>query len=1130
MDRILSIIIELLLPLRNLDSPERIKGLLEELGYALPEGILPPDSPLDFKEVMSRGLELAVDLQTAGTWQAKLAALQEAESMVRTVWEGANSLQTSLNTAFQSIPQFLSETDFQDTFPKRLIDYLVIKYLRRTAPRTSSILELIGVSSAVAQGKNLAQFQSECVLQSLHLDRISELIQSPMGLANELYDWESQFDSNLFLGKLSQVMRMFGLAGNLLPDDSPAYKETPQAPDPARQLFFPLLSGGSWPNTYWQFGIRVEGYEPGGNQKKGLAIVQYAEGEAGGSVSLGDGLQLNLSLSSGLENGIGIFLRPPAALEVQKDLFSQPIPSTDVEMNLELTYSGAEEKIVLLGSADQSHLAANELSLKAGLASPGGDRDLYLELDLPNWSLVVDAGEGDNFIKTILAALPLEIDGSLRAGYYLSKGFYIDSAAGLSLLIPLNKTLGPFYVNQLLLSMALNTSMLQIDSTLTGSIKLGPFELVLDNIGMRSGLDWDADQGLLGNIDIYFKFRPPDGVGIALDIEPVSGGGMLYIDPDSGGYAGALELQILTVGISAFGLINTGLPGGGWSLFFALYIDMLIPLGFGFTLNGVGGVAGVNRTLDVEGLQSAIRSGSLDSVLFPEYPIQDAPLIFDAVETIFPPAEGRYVFGPVIKIGWGTPTLIEAEVGIVIELPDPIKIAVLGSVTSVLPTRDVDLVALHLEVAGVIDTGACTLSIDSSLHDSHIVGFPLSGDMALRSAFGDEPTFLMALGGSHPGFDQPDKFPEIDRLSLAINAGSLIDIRFDCYFALSSNSLQFGADFEMTAEVEGFGINGGASFDALIIFSPFSLQTDLGFQVSVKAFGVDLIGVWLDVKLSAPNPWHVVGTATFTILGIDNSINLNQIIGSKEREEPSETEDVLGQLRAAVALPEAWSVAAGGGGDIVFYAHEPPNDELIVTPDGKLGVSQKVVPLGIIIDKSVPWQIEGGYNWFDIEADDESGMASTGSLTEWFVVSSYTDLSPRERLSAPSFELLKSGIEFGGGDPTAGNARLGTLDFEHILRDPELDDATVELLPFSLSADLRADVLAEIATGQVTRGFSIANDSDAQIEVVSSVFSVTDRLTGAVLSSRNRSWMQSRLSSAGRKEGTTIVPAWEVSV
>ena len=81
------------------------------------------------------------------------------------------------------------------------------------------------------------------------------------------------------------------------------------------------------------------------------------------------------------------------------------------------------------------------------------------------------------------------------------------------------------------------------------------------------------------------------------------------------------------VGICAVVIIETEAPGvDGWSMFFALFLELpSIQLGFGFTLTGVGGVAGINRTIDPDALGSAVRSGSLDTILFPADPIAEAP-------------------------------------------------------------------------------------------------------------------------------------------------------------------------------------------------------------------------------------------------------------------------------------------------------------------------------------------------------------------------------------------------------------------------------------------------------------------------------------------------------------------------
>ena len=1118
------------LPLSDiLASRESFSGLLLELGWDYLDTIPTP--------ILDLGEHVAAISNAIGDGEVGLDDLDTLTGAIRGLMNAVAALKTEAG-----IPIELSNAGFKTEFPVRLIDYLLIEYLEENQEIAHAVLSVFGVirEQYVEESINRPGYTKREIAWSA----FTQLLSDPRGMMEEAFGWATaDFDQETLLDHLLELGNSLGLSLELRQLDEALVTvleegSTETEPKFPWSVHFPVYFDNSGA-TPIEVGFLIYPLPPketasGEEILPGISFLPYASGDFSEPFELSENLTLTIGSDFDLSAGVALLLRPGQGVELLTDILpsvdSGASPTASDCLDLALEYSGtADEPIMLLGSLEGSRLQVEGISLGGGVyAYSSGRLEAYLEFELKGSKLVVTTAEGDGFVQKLFENVTLEAEFDLRLGISTEKGIYFRGGTALEVSIPTHLNLGLLSVDAITIALKPDGTELPVELGASITTELGPLILIVENIGLKADFAFPGSGGNLGPLDLSLGFKPPDGIGLAIDAGPVSGGGILYIDRDAGEYAGVLALETLTVGISAFGIINTKLPGGGWSLFFALYIEVpSIPLGFGFTLNGVGGVAGINRTIDVEGLKSAIRSGSLDRVLFPEDPILDAPIIIDAVQAIFPSAEGRYVFGPVVQIGWGTPTLIEAEIGIVIELPDPIKIAVLGSVTSVLPTRDIDLVALHLEVAGIIDTGAGTLSIDSSLHGSHIVGFPLSGDMALRSAFGDAPSFLMALGGNHPGFDRPDKFPEIDRLTLGINAGDLIDIRFDCYFAVASNSVQFGAAFEMTAEVEGFGINGGASFDALIDFSPFSLQTDLGYHISVKAAGVDLLAVWLDVKLSGPNPWHVVGTATFTILGIDNTIKLDQKIGSKEREEPPESEDVLDQVWAAVALPEAWSVGAGGGRGVVFAADDPLSDDLAVTPDGTLGVSQRVVPLGITIDKSEPWQIEGGYNRFDLESDEQLGMASTGSLTDWFVVSSYKDLGPREQLSAPSFDRLKSGIEFGGGGPTAGDARMGTLEYEQILRDPELDDATVKLSPFNLRADPRTAGLADMATGLVTTGYTVATD-DPPPTVVSAGYAAIDELTGAVLG-RKPNWTASRLSTAGRKAGVTVVPAWEVA-
>ena len=82
-----------------------------------------------------------------------------------------------------------------------------------------------------------------------------------------------------------------------------------------------------------------------------------------------------------------------------------------------------------------------------------------------------------------------------------------------------------------------------------------------------------------------------------------------------------------------------------------------IQLGFGFTLLGVGGLLSVNRTLDTPALMAGVKTGAVNSILFPQDIVANINRIATDIKTIFPLAEGIIV-APMGKLGWGTPTLI----------------------------------------------------------------------------------------------------------------------------------------------------------------------------------------------------------------------------------------------------------------------------------------------------------------------------------------------------------------------------------------------------------------------------------------------------------------------------------------
>ena len=72
------------------------------------------------------------------------------------------------------------------------------------------------------------------------------------------------------------------------------------------------------------------------------------------------------------------------------------------------------------------------------------------------------------------------------------------------------------------------------------------------------------------------------------------------------------------------------MPDGskGFSLMVVIAVEFTpIQLGYGFTLNGVGGVVGINRGMNVEYLRTGLKDGTLDSIRFPPDVAANAPKI-----------------------------------------------------------------------------------------------------------------------------------------------------------------------------------------------------------------------------------------------------------------------------------------------------------------------------------------------------------------------------------------------------------------------------------------------------------------------------------------------------------------------
>ncbi len=674
-------------------------------------------------------------------------------------------------------------------------------------------------------------------------------------------------------------------------------------------------------------------------------------------------------------------------------------------------------------------------------------------------TIVIAAGDGDGFLQSILPGDGLRADFDLGLGWSNRNGFYLRGSASLEMTFASHVSLGPISLQGIHVALGPRDDALGLELSTLVNASLGPVTAVIDRVGLAADILFQ--DGNFGPLDLTFGFQPPDGVGLTIDAEGVTGGG--YLAFGGGQYSGALELLMEEVRIKAVGLLETQMPGGapGYSLAALLSAEFLPPINLplGFTLNAVGGLLAVNRTMSLDGLKARYKAHTIDSLLFPPDPVGNAPQVIHALQTLFPPQDGHYIIGPAVKIGWGSPSLATAKLGIFVELFASVRIALLGALSAVLPDQDHPSVVLQLDVLGIIDLQQKTAAIDASLHDSKIESFPVLGDMALRLGWGTPRTFVLAIGGVHPLYTQlPANFPQLQRASVIIAQGNDPRLTLSAYLAVTSNSVQFGADLELSASAGGFSVHGYLTFDALFIFSPaFSFDTEVKAGVEVRGYGLS-VGVKLDLHLSGPRPWYVDGTATVSAWLISYSVHVHATIGIPSPI-PLPAVDPTQPLMQAFSDPGSWSVALPDGVvRAVSIAKPPPPtttaspapttatdgaSPVLLDPMGLLAVTERVLPLGMTLQwfgNAAPANV----NRFDVQSVTLADLAdphSTASAApiepaqDYFARAQFLTMTDAQKLSEPAFDLFDAGVKVGAQAFQPGQQTTVPVTYETLLVD-----------------------------------------------------------------------------------------------
>lgn len=648
----------------------------------------------------------------------------------------------------------------------------------------------------------------------------------------------------------------------------------------------------------------------------------------------------------------------------------------------------------------------------------------------------------DSFLKEVLTG-NVAVDFDLEAEADKHGKLRLKNGTGIRVTVPVPKVpTGPFKIQLITFGIEPQGGLdhLQCELSASFGVTLGPFAASVDRLGVTADLT-----GLLGgDPKLGFGFKPPSGVGLAIDLSVVKGGGYLYVDPVLGQYAGVLELKIIQVGVKAIAILTTKSPAG-WSLLLMIYGQFPpIQLSWGFTLTGIGGLIGIQHTLDREALSRGMSNGSLDAILFPANPVADAPQIINTLRTLFPIQRGGFIIGPMLEIGWGTPSLVTVRLGLLIESS---KIVLIGQAIVQLPpllSADLALLRLQVDFAGWVNFDPFGIGFDAVLRDSRVLFITLHGQFAFRLQTGDHPTFLISAGGFHPRFeDVPSDIPQpFQRIGCGFDIG-IVGVDFKGYFAVTSATVQGGSELRVWADLGICGIEGGIGFDAIVYLDPkFYFEVSLHAYVTVKVFGGDFAGVRVEGLLAGPGRWRIVGKGYLELpLLPDIEIGIDEAWG-QDRETPPVTVNAADQLKKEIGNRDSWAVQLPPDGEsLVSLAPLKGVTDLLAHPLATLEFRQKLLPLNESLKHLGLAKIDGA-NTFRFHELLYAGVPAAPSglrpLRDYFSAAQFFDVKESERLEGPSFAEYDAGVALSGEDFTLDGIVAETLDYEEAnLSEPE---------------------------------------------------------------------------------------------
>lgn len=1006
----INILRDILFPLEYaISSPEALQQFLERYNVEIEqiEDVNKLIEVLDIKPLFTETEDVFHEWQESG---ANIELGVKAINLLKAIFQKISSIQ---NVNFTPLPTEFANADFWGDLFKLILDDLVATYIMDNYLPLGMLLKINGTIETIQ-----LDFQpSTKNVLGLNLDRLSkifkinEILRTSYGWGDDIIKYENLLTTVSYL--LTSI-NIFNYFAQDISYKKRYFHEQHELLNTLDFLRIPLTNRIDEQGNKHELSINILPVPKDSLEEANLSgillhLLQTGTIQATDS----DNFSVQYHLSSA-DQDLEIFIYPDQSFISPKD---------KSKISLEVLIKNSTPIYLLNGGlAGNLSLSHGDLVITSSLENTEKGINPTIHLQLKDLELELSQNDSDNFSSTIFNNLSTHLKFTIDLYWSWQDGLYIGGSSALELVLNVNKGAEALKIEKIRLGFSSVEKNLNIKLTADFFAKLGILQFAVDDVGVQGKIKKNENgSNNLGFADIDIDFKRPSSIACVLNSALITGGGFLEFDPDNHRYAGILALQLKTIDLTAIGLISTRLPNNkpGFSMLISIsaIFNPPIELSFGFNLAGVGGLIGMNRTMKVDILRQKILAGNIDSIMFPKEVIKNADRIISDLRAIFPPKDKHFVVAPFLRIGWGTNQLIEVDLSVLLEFPFKGRVILLGSIGVYLPTKAKPLSQLNIDVIGDFNFAAEYIQVEGRLRKgSHVAKIALSGGFAFVLSWDKRPQFLFSVGGYHPRYKKPARFPSIPRLAALIQKGKSLKLTCECYQAITSNSFQIGFRADLFLRYKKAKAHGYFSFDTLIYFDPFYFEAQIAMGATVHYRRKKLAGVSLAFSLTGPRPWTAKGRARIKVAFIKFKIKFKLSWGKKQKVAPRIVDPniILNKLEKAFTDSNNWAAKTNPrltAGELLRPIEDAEN-QLILHPTGHLEVRQTIVPLnrrirkyGTAVVRNQPiFQIES----VKIGGNDVLGSGRR-SLKEYFARGQYDELSDAQKISSPDFELFTAG-------------------------------------------------------------------------------------------------------------------------